>query len=232
MLSFYFFPEAVRVAFSLATVICAAVSALVVVLLHYRSKHGLPYWRNGATAFLTLCQAILCVALIAQVQHNVIGSFIVPGVYILPRYIVFAVLVVVCVLSMRKKQFLQLISVSASFLTLPIIEVWTGRAFPAAFTVSLLIILISGVWSTIKIRHELRTDISGLSVVEAMDSLDTAILFNHENGQIILVNRKMQELMIKTAGSAVYDGRRYLEQIGPPDFTKSAVKPPASAVGI
>jgi signal transduction histidine kinase len=162
---------------------------------------------------------MLGVALIAQVQNNVSGSFISPSGYVLLRYIIFAALTAVCTLSMVKKQYLPLIPTTMSFLTLPVMEAWTGRAFPAVFTTALLILLFSGVWIIIKIRRELQADISGLSVKEAMDSLDTAILFYYKNGHILLMNWKMQELMIKTAGRVVWSGRLYLEIIRPPDFT-------------
>ena len=235
MHNFYFLPEAVRVAVSLTTIINAAIAALVLVLHQYRFKRGFSYWLVGAAALLALCQAVVCVALIAQAQQNVYVGFIVPSRYILLRYAVFAALAAVCFITVVSGQWsvvgrrwqrvrqtpystlhishFALFTAAASFLTLPVMESWAGRAFPAAFAAALLLLLFSGVWIMMKIRRELQTDVSGLSVMEAMDSLDTAIMFYHKSGHILLMNRKMQELMIKTAGRVVYNGRLYLETV-------------------
>ena len=101
----------------------------------------------------------------------------------------------------------------ASFLTLPFMETWTGSAFPAAFSTALAILLVGSIWLIVKIRRELSTSISGLSVKQAMDSLGAAIIFYRKNGRILMQNNKMQELMLHTSGRVFYNGRVYLEAI-------------------
>ena len=110
------------------------------------------------------------------------------------------------------------IPVIASFLMLPVMETWMGGAFPAACFASLAILLVSSVWLTLKIRGELMTSISSLSVKQAMDSLDTAVMFYRKSGYILMQNDKMQELMLKTAGRIFFNGRLYLEAIRNEEF--------------
>ena len=297
MRSFYAFPEAARVAFSMASVICAGVAALVLVAHQYRFKRGFDYWLESAAAFLVLCQTVINAALVARVQNVIPEGYSVPSGYYLPRYAVFAAATAVAALifarqltwgsapqpiglfsrlarrsgrcgvpaksqiswggsefalrTRRKsppaasrrtahtrsvsplsttcffpscagvsglkhsceKALISLVGVAASFLTLPILEAWTGSAFPVFFSASLLVLLSGGAWLFVKIRGELETSISSLSVKQAVDSLDDAILFFRKNGHVLIQNNKMRELMLKTAGRVFYNGRLYLETV-------------------
>ncbi|MCL1974816.1 MAG: hypothetical protein FWG61_01480, partial [Firmicutes bacterium] len=197
MLNFYTFPEAVRIMFSVLTIINAGFAALVFILHQYRLNRGTSYWLNSAAAFLVICQALIYAALIAQVQYNITDGFIVVSGYIIARYVVFAAIAAIFLFlyNIKEKSLLPGIVLAASFLTLPFMETWTGSFFPVVFSSALAILLVSGVWHTVKIRGELATSISGLSIKEAMDSLDTAILFYKKNGHILMLNGKMQELM-------------------------------------
>jgi signal transduction histidine kinase len=214
MINFNSFPEAVRIAFSVLTVFCVGFAGLVLILHQYRFRHNLVYWLNGAVTLIVLCQTVVNAALIAQVQHNITDGYIVPSGYIVSRYIIFAVLTAVFIcLCILKKPLLPGIAVIASFLTLPVMETWAGRMFPAAFTAAAMILLVSAFGLILKIRGELQSSISSLSVKQAMDSLDTAILFYRKNGYILLMNEKMQELMLKTAGRVFFNGRLYFETV-------------------
>jgi signal transduction histidine kinase len=86
-----------------------------------------------------------------------------------------------------------------------------GRAFPVAFSTALAVLLVGIVWIILIIRRELKTSISGLSIKQAMDSLDTAVLFCRKDGHILMQNNRMQELMLQTAGRVFYNGRVYFE---------------------
>ena len=214
MINFYNLPETVRIIINMLTVISAGFAGLVLVLHQYRFKHGFTYWMNSAAAFLALCQTVINAALIAQVYLNVSEGFVVASEHIIARYVVFAaVTAVFIVLLIKRKPFLSGVVVAASFLTLPVMETWTGNAFPIAFSASLVILLVSGVWLTVKIRRELTTSISSLSVKQAMDSLDSAVLFYRKNGHILMQNSKMQELMLQCAGRVLYNGKMCLETV-------------------
>jgi len=167
---------------------------------------------NCALAFAVLLQTVINAALIAQVQHNIADGYIVPSGYIIARYVVFATISICFILLLTKKQIIiSGLAFIASFLTLPVIEMWTGRVFPVCFTAALLTLLFGGMWVTAITRKELISSISRLSVKQAMDSLDTAVLFYKKNGHILMQNNKMQELMLWTAGRAIYNCKLYLE---------------------
>ena len=97
------------------------------------------------------------------------------------------------------------------FLTLPVMEARAGRAFPVAFTAGLAVLFAGGILLAVRIRGELKSHITGLSIKQAMDSLASAVLFYQKNGYIIMQNNKMQELMLQSAGRVFYNGKLFLE---------------------
>jgi len=213
MLNFYSFSEAVRVLFSAFTVFGVMPSSLCLVLCGLRFRRGILYWVEILLSFLALCQTVICAALIAQVQLNISEGFMVPGGYgVLRRAVLIAVAAVSVYPCIKRKFILPVTAVVSSFLTLPVMEVWTGGLFPAAFTAALAVQLSGSSLTASSIVKELQTSISGLSVKKAMDLMNTAVLFCKKNGHIILQNDKMQELMIKTAGRILYNGKLYLEK--------------------
>jgi signal transduction histidine kinase len=130
---------------------------------------------------------------------------------------IFIFILIKNITTLAKKAPLPGIVAAASFLTLPVMEAWTGRVFPAAYSVSLMILLVSSIWLTVKISGELMASISKMSVKQAMDSLDTAVLFYKKSGHILMQNDKMQELMLKTAGRVFFNGKLYLETVIAPN---------------
>ena len=241
MLNFYTFPETARVTLSIFTVICAAVTALVFILRQYQLKSSLSDRIDSLISFLVICQTIINIALVAQVQHNIIDGFVIQSGYKLHRYILFAVITAASAISLLtpnsslltphsspltpnsklltpNSKFLTPIPYSlfpfiSSILTLPVVETWTGGVFPIFFTAALLLLLFGGVFLIVIIRGELTTTISGLSIKQAMDSLNTAVMFYRENGRILMQNNKMRELIIKTAGHVIDNGVLYLEKV-------------------
>ena len=129
MLSLYSYPEALRVGFSVFAILCAATEAFAFVLHQYRARRNLLFWKRSILAFLMICQAVVCTALVAGVQHNMLEGFIVPSGYILPRYAVFAAIAAASVYPMIQVGTPSLVfAPAASFLTLPAIETHAGGA--------------------------------------------------------------------------------------------------------
>ena len=216
MPEFYSMPNELRLIYSVFAAFCVMASALCLILHSFRFRfgRGLLYWHENALSALALCQSLTLTALIAQVQLNTTeGGFAVPSGYVFVRYAVFAAAIIVSVYPCIKGEFaLPGLALLPSFLTLPAVETWMDGFFPAAYTAALVVQLCGGVWFTATLYKELKTSISGLSVKQAMDALNTAVLFYKENGHILLQNEKMQELMAKTAGRVLYNGKIYLEK--------------------
>ena len=218
MLSLYVFPEAARVFYSVLALGGAGLTALALVMHLSRFRHGPAYPLAGAAFVLLLCQAVINVALIAQMQANIADGFIVQSGYEGQRYAVFAAAVILfIILIIMKKPLIPGVAVIVSLLTLPLVEERAGSAFPFWFLAALLLLAGCGLWLSVKYRKELSTSISGVSVKQAMDSLGEAIMFYGKDGHILMQNDKMRELMVKTAGRAFFNGRLYLESVVVPE---------------
>ena len=219
MLNFYSFPEYARIVFVMCAILCAAVIAVVFVLHQYRYKqYKFIYWCENAVIFLVLCQTFINVALTAQVQYNISDGFVAQSDYIILRYAVFtAAAAISACLFIKKKIIVSSIAVTACFLTLPFMETLTNHAFPFFFAYSTAVLSFGGILFAVLIVRELRTSVSGLSVKQAMDSLNTAVLFYRKNGHILLQNNKMRELMLKTSGRVFFNGRLYFETVVVPN---------------
>jgi signal transduction histidine kinase len=212
MSEFYLLPTVMRIVLSILSILCVMASALMFILLRYRFARGLTQLMESALALLVLFQATINTALCARAQLNIYEGFITHSGYTALRYAVFAAIAVLFIFfCAKKKPFIPGTALIASFLTLPVTEAWAGSLFPAAFTLSLLILFAGEVWMSSVTRRELYSSISGLSVKQAMDSLNTAIMFYRKNGHILLMNDKMRELMVKTAGSVMYNGKLFIE---------------------
>ena len=212
MLNFYSMPDTVRIIFSVFAAFCVMASVLCLILHGFRFRRGLLYRHENALFVLALFQSLILTALIAQLRPNIEDGFAVPSDYIFIRYAVFAAIIIISVYPCIKGKFVfPGLAVLSSLLTLPVTETWTDGFFPVAYTAALVIQFCGGVWFAAAFYKELKTSISGLSIKQAMDSLNTAVLFYKKNGHILLQNEKMQELMVKTAGRVLYNGKVYLE---------------------
>ena len=97
----------------------------------------------------------------------------------------------------------------------------TSRVFPPVFFAAIAVLTLGGVWFSLLTRKELRVSVSGLSVKQAMDSLDTAVLFYQQSGHILLQNNKMRELMLQTAGQVYFNGRLFFEALVIPNAERT-----------
>lgn len=234
MLYIYTFPEILQVLLCVLALLGAGMAALALVLHHFRFKRDrdLGYWLESAAVFFALCQTLINTALIAQAQRNTTYGYVTPSGYALPRQITFVALAalfislcILCIITGRRRRAARIaaalgratiraaIAAAASFLVLPSMETWTGRDFPTAYIASTLILLFGGIWISFRIRGELRKSISNLSIKQAMDTLDTGILFYKKKGHILLQNERMSDLMIKTSGGVYFNAELFVKNV-------------------
>ena len=100
---------------------------------------------------------------------------------------------------------------------LPITEKTTGAVYPLLYVSALLFFLMRSIHICLMRRRELNTQISSVSVKEAIDTLHTGLLFFRRSGELLLCNRSMEELARQMTGQPVQDGRLFqrLLECGP-----------------
>jgi signal transduction histidine kinase len=98
-------------------------------------------------------------------------------------------------------------------LTLPELEQLPGGAFTTLFLAALIFWLIRSVCAGMSRYKYIATNISALSVKNAVDSLFTGLMYYEENGFILLSNTRMQSLMTAITGRVRRNGRLFYRML-------------------
>ncbi len=116
----------------------------------------------------------------------------------------FAILVAA---STRKPQTLMILAVAG--LPLPIMERLTGALFAYFYIAAILFWLVRSILICALRGREIRTNLSALSIKNAMDSLNTGVMFCENGGFIVLCNKQMQRLMAVITGEILRNGEQF-----------------------
>ena len=157
-----------------------------------------------------LAALFLFAALLAQVQYGLFCGFLAPSAYGFARQLVF---LLVAVLGTTAAVGMELIwpffAVGGAAVLLPLTEAVTGPAYPFFFLGGVLFFLIRSVHICLLRRRELHTQISFVSVKEAIDTLHTGLLLFRPKGDILLCNRRMDMLAQQMTEQPLQNGRAF-----------------------
>lgn len=90
-----------------------------------------------------------------------------------------------------------------------------GELAPVPWTVSVLLLMVLGLWASRKLFLLSRRQISPVSIKESSDHLPCALCFAWENGQPCLKNYKMDELSHQLTGEALMNANDFWKAIAP-----------------
>lgn len=201
MIEFYTFSWGVHIFIIFLLGICVLAQTLALALNYY--SHNLTMRRVFESLFeiAILCEILVFSFLYGQVVNGYKNGFVVPTGYVNIRIIVFiVVLVLIIVIGVLKRTPLSLSVMPAIVISLPIFENRMGRSFPCFFIAALIFFLGRSIKICISSVTAIRTNISALSVINAIDTLHTGVLFCERDGYTILSNNQMQNLMIRITG--------------------------------
>ena len=99
--------------------------------------------------------------------------------------------------------------IAASALTLPILETQLGKAFSYSYLVVMLFWLARSILVALNRYKEIKENLSAMSIKNAMDSLQTGVMFCEEDGFIVLSNTRMQYIMKALTGKVSRNGRQF-----------------------
>lgn len=214
MTEFYFYPEWVRVAASMAAacgVILQAVS-FVFGFHRYRRTENCR-WLEDLLQALVLLQAFLLVYLIAQVQQNANDGFCLPSnCRLLRNTLFFLTGLSAAAASVGCRQWFPMLTVPAAALTLPLAERLSGAWFPLLYGTAVLFYSLRAVHLILLYWREIRSGLSAYSVKAAIDALHTGILFCRPDGSVLLVNDRMKRLMVTITGTVQRSGKYFYEE--------------------
>ena len=90
---------------------------------------------------------------------------------------------------------------------------WVRGLSAGAVIVFYLLVLVLLILSARALRRLERSEITGMSVKEATDSLPSGLCFYLPGGRIVLVNRSMETLCRELTGGALVNGERFRETL-------------------
>lgn len=210
MAEFYRFPQWMLTTLVMVVALCIVLQTLAISYSIRRLRTG--WMRRVENGLEYSIQAVLFLfaALLAQVQYSLYGGFLAPSAYGFVRQVVF---LLVAVLGTTAAVGTELIwpffVVGAAAVLLPLIEKITGSAYPLFFLVGILFFLTRSAHICLIRRRELYTQISSVSVKEAIDTLHTGLLFFRLDGDILLCNCRMDVLAQQMTGQSLHNGRAF-----------------------
>ena len=215
MAEFYRFPQWSLTALVMTVAVCIMLQTLAASYSIRRLTAGWARRMENGMECAVLAVLFLFAALLAQVQYGLYGGFLMPGGYSLVRQAVFLLAAVLgAAAAVGTELIWPFFVIGGAVVLLPLMEEVTGTAYPFFFLTALLYFLLRSIHICLLRRRELYTQISSISIKEAVDGLHTGLLFFRPRGEILLCNRRMDGLARQLTGQPVRSGlefQRHLE---------------------
>ena len=226
MSEFFKLPLAAIVALVYATTLGFAGQTLALASGLFRWRGGWARHLENIREALLLAEAFLLSVLMAQVRASFQGTLAFVGGFVTLRYAIFLALsaasIALCFMR-RTPRFLA--EPLALAVTLPIAEAASGQAFPWLFCAALLFFSLRAAVVCVRRYREMRSKLSNLSIKQAVDALHSGLLFFGGDGHIVLMNRRMQRLMLALTGAVQRNGNTFRNML----HAGTALKAPEQA---
>ena len=208
MAEFYRFPHWMLTAWVMVAALCIVMQTLAISYSVRRLRTGWVRRVENGMECAVLAVVFLFAALLAQVQYGLYCGFLAPSAYGPARQGVFLLAAVLgTTVGVGTELIWPFFIIGGAAILLPLTEMITGPGYPFCFLVGILFFLLRSVHICLMRRRELYTQISSVSVKEAIDTLHTGLLFFRRSGEILLCNRRMDLLAQQMTGQSPQNGR-------------------------
>ncbi|MDO4788302.1 MAG: hypothetical protein Q4A19_04010 [Johnsonella sp.] len=222
MIEFYRYSNTFR---SLTDLFAALSIIFQAVLLHLSGRLHKGNKRSGLEdllEFFILLHILIQMLMMAEVQYHADHGRIIHSEHALFRYIIILAICACSLLSLfmlRRMYAPRLLFLHAALPPLsalpllPFLEDFWERRFPYVYIGAILLFVIRA-WSLSYHKYKLlQSSISLLSIKEAIDKLNTGLLFFEPSGRILLSNFKMEELMWKLGDKIYRNANEFIENL-------------------
>ncbi len=159
-----------------------------------------------------LLEIIIFSLMHGQIVNGFKNGFVIPSGYENARILFFLIIIILAlIVSIIKRKISPTIILIPSLISLPIIEKFLGSVYIYFFISSLLFFFQRSINICIFKIKEIKTNISALSVKNAIDTLHTGVLFSEQDGNILLINYQMQNLMYALTGNIFRNSIQFYE---------------------
>ncbi len=214
MNEFFMFSWESRMLITVLLGFCILFQTLAIIFNFYRNRFNRRLIFKNLLEIAILGEILLFSLLHGQVVNGYKNGFVVPTGHENMRIIVFYVItVLVIIVCFLNKAVLPLSIIPIIGVSLPISEVLLRTAFPWFFIATLIIFLGRSIKICTSSMTVIGKNISALSVIRAIDSLDTGVLFSKKDGYTLLANQQMQKLMIAMTGKIFRNAIQFYETL-------------------
>ena len=210
MAEFYRFPQWSVTALVMVVAVCIVLQTLNVSYSIRRLPAGWGRRVENGMECAILAALFLFAALLGQVQYGLYGGFLMSSAYGFVRQVVFLLAAVLgAAAAVGTELIWPFFVIGGTAVLLPMTEEITGATYPFFFLTALLYFFIRSIHICLIRRQELYTQISSISIKEAIDTLHTGLLFFRPGGDILLCNSRMDGLARQLTGQPLYSGREF-----------------------
>ena len=199
----------------MAAMICAGIQAGAFVYMLLRSTDKSPKLICADIFQVAmLFQSLAVLVLLAQARMDI--SLLLPlgKEYVLLRYFVFSLVSVSCLLcAFTSKKCFELLCIPLCAIILPIFDFLPDSVLTVWLCAELGFMAFRALIIIKRCRDDIKNSLSKDSVKTAVDELHSGILFCKRNGKILLINTRMQRLMIALYGEIFRDGKRFWNKL-------------------
>lgn len=201
MINIFKLSESIRLVIVLFLGISIIAQTITILLSYYQKGFGRQDIFNHLFELIILFFLIVLNLMLAYHLNAFKISLFSKTPYINLRIIVFALIILLStiILYKNKKKYIMLVLISCMVL-IPQIERLLERYYPLAFILSILAIIARSLILSVTMTKAINKDISAFSIIHAINTLNTGLLYSQNNGQILIINNMMHELMLTLTG--------------------------------
>lgn len=214
MTEFYIYTSATRLFITFVIGVLTFSQTLSIVLLFYQYNLKKMDMFRMALEISVLIVVIISALLQGQTVIGFSRGLVIYGGYDFIRIVIYIFITfLVGIITFNHKKLTNIDVLSSTVVILPLAEKFLGKLYPVLFLTSLIVLLIRSLINSFYSINSIRSNISSLSVINAIDSLQTAVLFSDNDGQILLINNKMQKLMFDITDKIYRNSNEFYQDI-------------------
>ena len=211
----YSLTEPARVLICMISVFCVGFQTAALVYTVVRSAFR---DRKRTAAYISqtavTAQSLVMLIIVARAQLNAWMFLPAGSEYEVMRYGVFAAVAASCIaVACVGRVYDVLLCAVVSSVSLPYIDLLPYKAAAVIFCAAELLLIARALLLMRVCRRDIKNELSRDSVKLALDELHSGLLFCEPDGNILLVNGRMQRLMQVLCGEVYRDGKKFYERL-------------------
>lgn len=212
MIYFYMLPNSFRSAVAMLASVAVIAQVWVINLVLYKYLDKVKRVKELVFETAVLANIFILTLRLAQVQFFSLYGRVAGQDFYKLRYLMTAIFILQ-VFILRERSSVNTSVLTACFASLPLVERQLGQIYVAVFILTIILFIVRSLYLIRLKLNKFKTELSFYSVKEAVDKLDTALMFMNKGGHVVLINRKMEELMYRLCKKYFRNGIDFIKAL-------------------